>query len=57
MDGISAENGVGPTRALILASNVDSSFCAGADLKERVGFSKEEYVLDNIVSIGFGLHC
>lgn len=44
MDGIAAENGVGPTRALILGSNVDSSFCAGADLKERVGFTKEEYV-------------
>lgn len=52
VDGISAEDGVGPTRALILASNVDSSFCAGADLKERVGFTKEEYVHDNIVSIG-----
>lgn len=35
----------GPTRALILASEVDSCFCAGADLKERAGFSPEEYVL------------
>ena len=34
----------GPTRALILASAVDSSFCAGADLKERRGFTPEEYV-------------
>lgn len=33
----------GPTRALILASEVDSCFCAGADLKERAGFSAEEY--------------
>ncbi|KAK0610004.1 ClpP/crotonase-like domain-containing protein [Bombardia bombarda] len=32
----------GPTRALILASAVDTSFCAGADLKERRGFSKDE---------------
>ncbi|KAI1080372.1 ClpP/crotonase-like domain-containing protein [Whalleya microplaca] len=32
----------GPTRALILASAVDASFCAGADLKERRGFSQEE---------------
>lgn len=32
----------GPTRALILASEVDSSFCAGADLKERAGFTAEE---------------
>ncbi|KAG0647428.1 Enoyl-Hydratase domain-containing [Hyphodiscus hymeniophilus] len=32
----------GPTRALILASEVDSCFCAGADLKERAGFSADE---------------
>lgn len=32
----------GSTRALILASDVDSSFCAGADLKERATFSPEE---------------
>lgn len=35
----------GPTRALIIASSVDSCFCAGADLKERVGFTPEEYAL------------
>jgi methylglutaconyl-CoA hydratase len=34
----------GPTRALILASAVDACFCAGADLKERRGFTKEECV-------------
>lgn len=34
----------GPTRALILASAVDTCFCAGADLKERRGFTQEEYV-------------
>lgn len=34
----------GPTRALILASAVDASFCAGADLKERRGFTQEESV-------------
>jgi methylglutaconyl-CoA hydratase len=34
----------GPTRALILTSEVDSCFCAGADLKERAGFSQDEYV-------------
>ena len=33
----------GPTRALILASEVDSCFCAGADLKERAAFTAEEY--------------
>jgi methylglutaconyl-CoA hydratase len=32
----------GPTRALILASEVDNCFCAGADLKERMGFTAEE---------------
>jgi len=34
----------GPTRALILASAVETSFCAGADLKERKGFTQEEWV-------------
>lgn len=33
----------GPTRAVVLASAVDNCFCAGADLKERKGFTKEEY--------------
>lgn len=33
----------GPTRAVVLASAVDSCFCAGADLKERKGFTKDEY--------------
>ena len=32
----------GPTRALIVASAVNESFCAGADLKERQGFTPEE---------------
>ncbi len=32
----------GPTRALILASAVDTSFCAGADLKERKTFTQDE---------------
>lgn len=32
----------GPTRALVLASAVDSCFCSGADLKERRGFTQEE---------------
>ena len=32
----------GPTRALVIASAVDSCFCAGADLKERRGFTPEE---------------
>lgn len=42
--GVAGDNEVGPTRAVILASAVDSCFCAGADLKERKGFTPEEYV-------------
>jgi methylglutaconyl-CoA hydratase len=38
--GVSAD--LGPTRALVLASAVDTCFCAGADLKERKGFTPEE---------------
>ena len=30
------------TRVLTLASEIDECFCAGADLKERKGMSKEE---------------
>ncbi|KAL6852632.1 hypothetical protein ACO1O0_007180 [Amphichorda felina] len=33
---------LGPTRALVLASAVDTCFCAGADLKERRGFTQQE---------------
>jgi methylglutaconyl-CoA hydratase len=36
---------MGPTRALVLASAVDSCFCAGADLKERKTFTQEEYAI------------
>ena len=43
VDSIHAERGTGATRALIIASNVDSSFCAGADLKERKIFTHDEY--------------
>lgn len=43
VDEIKAEGGTGGTRALIVASNVDKAFCAGADLKERRGMSQEEY--------------
>jgi methylglutaconyl-CoA hydratase len=42
--GAAGTNEVGPTRALVLASAVDASFCAGADLKERRGFTQEESV-------------
>lgn len=40
----------GPTRAVVLASAVDSCFCAGADLKERKGFTKEEYASPHLIS-------
>ncbi|CAK7201089.1 hypothetical protein SEUCBS139899_003791 [Sporothrix eucalyptigena] len=33
---------LGPTRALILASSLDTCFCAGADLKERRTFTPED---------------
>ncbi|CAK7214908.1 hypothetical protein SBRCBS47491_002310 [Sporothrix bragantina] len=33
---------LGPTRALIVASALDSCFCAGADLKERRTFTPED---------------
>lgn len=42
VEGIHAEKGKGSTRALILASESDQAFCAGADLKERLGMSPEE---------------
>ncbi|BCR85672.1 putative mitochondrial methylglutaconyl-CoA hydratase (Auh) [Aspergillus chevalieri] len=42
VQSISAEGGTGPTRALVLASSTDTAFCAGADLKERAGMSKDE---------------
>ncbi|KAK3317668.1 ClpP/crotonase-like domain-containing protein [Cercophora scortea] len=40
--GTVGDEKMGPTRALIIASTADTSFCAGADLKERRGFSQEE---------------
>lgn len=42
VDAIGAEKGDGPTRALVIASNADAAFCAGADLKERAKFTREE---------------
>lgn len=42
VNSIHSEGDAGSTRALILASDVDSSFCAGADLKERATFTQEE---------------
>jgi len=42
VEGLHKENGQGSTRALILSSECDNAFCAGADLKERLGMSSEE---------------
>ncbi|KAF2751662.1 ClpP/crotonase [Sporormia fimetaria CBS 119925] len=42
INDIHNEGEKGATRALILASEVDSSFCAGADLKERAGMTQED---------------
>ncbi|KAH7395648.1 putative methylglutaconyl-CoA hydratase [Cadophora sp. MPI-SDFR-AT-0126] len=42
LGGAAGTDQKGPTRAVVLASEVDSCFCAGADLKERAGFSAEE---------------
>ena len=42
VNSIAAEQGNGPTRALIVASNVDAAFCAGADLKERAKMTHAE---------------
>lgn len=42
IEGLHREGGKGSTRALILSSESDASFCAGADLKERLTMSSEE---------------
>jgi methylglutaconyl-CoA hydratase len=42
IDTINAEGGLGATRAVIIASEIDAAFCSGADLKERKTFSQEE---------------
>lgn len=39
---IVAPSEAGATRAVVIASAVDTCFCAGADLKERRGFTKAE---------------
>ena len=42
IEELAAEGGKGGTRVLVIASNVDKAFCAGADLKERRSMSLEE---------------
>lgn len=43
--GAAGKDEMGPVRALIISSAVDSCFCAGADLKERRGMSSDECVV------------
>lgn len=40
--GAAGKDEKGPTRAVVICSEVESVFCAGADLKERAGMSREE---------------
>ncbi len=42
VDTIKAEGGLGATRALVIASEIDQAFCSGADLKERKTFTQDE---------------
>ncbi|KAF2482113.1 ClpP/crotonase-like domain-containing protein [Neohortaea acidophila] len=42
VEGLQREGGKGSTRALILTSESDAAFCAGADLKERLSMSPAE---------------
>ncbi|KAI5361632.1 Putative enoyl-CoA hydratase/isomerase, ClpP/crotonase-like domain superfamily [Septoria linicola] len=42
VDQVHSEGGKGNTRALILTSESDDAFCAGADLKERLTFTEDD---------------
>jgi methylglutaconyl-CoA hydratase len=42
----------GTTRALVIASNVDRVFCAGADLKERKTMTQAECVAPQLLQKG-----
>jgi methylglutaconyl-CoA hydratase len=42
VDEIQTKGPMGGIRALIIASNSDKAFCAGADLRERRGMSTDE---------------
>lgn len=44
IDEIQAKGATGGIRALIIASNTDKAFCAGADLKERRSMNQDEFV-------------
>lgn len=42
VEGLHKEGGKGSTRALIVASESNAAFCAGADLKERLTMTPDE---------------
>ncbi|OJD34675.1 mitochondrial methylglutaconyl-hydratase [Diplodia corticola] len=42
VNAIHGEGAKPTTRALVIASEIDTSFCAGADLKERATFTQDE---------------
>ncbi|KAF2208452.1 hypothetical protein CERZMDRAFT_49285 [Cercospora zeae-maydis SCOH1-5] len=42
VDQVHSDGATGSTRALILTSESDDAFCAGADLKERLTFTEED---------------
>lgn len=50
VEQLHSEGSKSSTRALILASESDDAFCAGADLKERLTFTEEEYATVTIPS-------
>lgn len=45
VEQLHAQGDKSSTRALILTSESDDAFCAGADLKERLTFTEEEYTM------------
>lgn len=44
VEAVHAQGAAGEVRVLVVASEVDGAFCAGADLKERRDMSQDEYV-------------
>lgn len=51
VEQLHSEGAKSSTRALILASESDDAFCAGADLKERLTFSEDEYAIHTLVHL------
>ena len=53
VERLHADGGKSSTRALVLASESDDAFCAGADLKERLTFTEKECVLPTEMCCSF----